>query len=88
MRDILRVDLDNVITDDDNIIHFTEETVKSIELAQSTLPLHHFLTPSAAARRIQRAWRKYQTLKVVRKYYVYYKNILKKEREDREHQLK
>jgi hypothetical protein len=82
MRDILRVDLDNAITEDDNIIHFTEETVKSIELTQPHLPLHphHFLTPSAAARRIQRAWRKYQTLKVVRKYYVYYKNIIKKER--------
>jgi hypothetical protein len=32
------------------------------------------LSPAAAARRIQRAWRKYQTLKVVRKYY---KNIHK-----------
>jgi hypothetical protein len=89
MRDILKLDLDNVITEDDNIIHFTEETVKSIELPQpQTLQPYHFLTPSAAARRIQRAWRKYQTLKVVRKYYIYYKNIVKKEREDREHQLK
>jgi hypothetical protein len=33
-----------------------------------------FLSPAAAARRIQRAWRKYQKLKVVRKYY---KNIHK-----------
>lgn len=84
MRDILRVDLDNVITDD-NIIHFTEETIQSTELPPTTsLHPHHFLTPSAAARRIQRAWRKYQTLKVVRKYYTYYKNVMRQERAERE----
>lgn len=30
MREILRVDLDNAITEDDNIIHFTEETVNPL----------------------------------------------------------
>jgi hypothetical protein len=90
MRDILRVDLDNVITEEDNIIHFTEETVQSIcETSQSPpSQLHPFLTPTAAARRIQRAWRKYQTLKVVRKYYIYYKNVMKKEKEEREQETK
>lgn len=45
------------------------------------------LTPSIAARKIQRAWRKYQTLKVVRKYYIYYKNLLQQETEIREKEL-
>lgn len=70
MRDILRVDIDNAITEEDNIIHFTEETIPStIEPVLLQLKTFTLLSPAVAARRIQRAWRKYQTLKVVRKYY-------------------
>lgn len=38
------------------------------------------LTKSAAARKIQRAWRNYQTLKVVRKYFEFYQDIIKRQR--------
>ncbi len=85
LRDILRVDLDQAITEEDNYIHFTEQTVQS----GSELPLPPLsqipppLSPAIAARRIQRAWRRFQTLKVVRKYYMQYKSIVKKEREER-----
>lgn len=83
MREILRVDLDNAITEEDNIIHFTEETVQSSsEVSRSPhSQIQTMITPSIAARRIQRAWRKYQTLKVVKKYYEHYKNAMRKEQQ-------
>ena len=37
------------------------------------------ITEIVAARRIQRAWRNYQTRKVVKKYYMYYKHHMKKQ---------
>jgi hypothetical protein len=90
LRDILKVDIDHAITEDDNIIHFTEETIQSgPELALAPLShLHARLTPNAAAKRIQRAWRRFQTLKVVRKYYFHYKNVMKKEKEERDQEMK
>lgn len=84
LRDILRVDIDGAITEEDNFINFTEETVHSYNDAPASLPPLPKLTPAAAARRIQRAWRRFQTLKVVRKYYVLYKNSVRREREGRE----
>lgn len=90
LRDILRVDLDNAITEEDNYIHFTEATVQSGSELPLALPsqLQPRITPAIAARRIQRAWRKFQTLKVVRKYYIHYKNVMRKEREEREQEAK
>lgn len=83
LRDILRVDIDHAITEEDNIIHFTEETIQSGSELVPASPsfVHPRLTPAAAARRIQRAWRKFQTLKVVSKYY---KNAIKREQELKE----
>lgn len=81
LRDVLRVDIDGAITEEDNFIHFTEETVHFYNDAPASLPPLPKLTPAAAARRIQRAWRRFQTLKVVRKYYVLYKNSVRRERE-------
>lgn len=90
MREILRVDLENAITEEDNIIYFTEETVQSISEVSRTphSQIQTMITPAVAARRIQRAWRKYQTLKVVKKYYEHYKNVMRKEQQEREQELK
>ena len=41
------------------------------------------MSRGAAARKIQRAWRNFQTLKVVRKYYEYYRGALKKQEQVR-----
>jgi hypothetical protein len=46
------------------------------------------ISQTAAARKIQRAWRNYQTRKVVSKYFEAYCLRLKKEKEERELRIK
>ena len=78
LRDPMKIDL-NVVTEEDNI-HFTESTIK--EYDNQSVPLQPIplvgLTRNAAACKIQRAWRNYQTLKVVKKYYEFYQELLKR----------
>ena len=71
MKEVLKVDLDNAITDEDNIIHFTEQTVEDVceVMPTEVVGVRTVMAPAAAARKIQRAWRKYMTLKVLKKYY-------------------
>lgn len=74
---MLKIDL-NSVTEDDNI-QFTENTIKDTEYpsVEKIEPVR--INRNVAARKIQRAWRNYQTLKVVRKYYEYYQELFRRE---------
>lgn len=67
--------------EEESLIHFTEETAQSHQSPERkelpALVRKGGLGENAAARRIQRAWRNYQTRKVVSKYYMYYKHHMK-----------
>ena len=92
LKDVLRVDVGNVITEEDDVIQFTEAspqlTPHSNNPHDQLLPYPTIRNRAAAARKIQRAWRNYQTLKVVRKYYEYYKNMMRRDTELQEAEFK
>lgn len=78
IRDPLRANL-NLLTEEDNI-QFTESTIKENDDEVTRLEPICVVTLSraAAARKIQRAWRNYQTSKVVRKYFDIYSGLMKR----------
>jgi hypothetical protein len=88
LKDVLRVNVGNAITEENDVIQFTEASTELSpppnESLYSVIQYPTIRTRAAAARKIQRAWRNYQTLKVVKKYYEYYKNMLRRETEVRE----
>ena len=78
LKDVLKIDL-NAVTEDD-YIQFTENTVKESQIYVSPERVEPFLmSKTTAAIKIQRAWRNFQTLKVVKKYYEYYRGVMRKE---------
>ena len=83
LKDALKIDL-NAVTEDDNI-QFTENTVRESEIIMGGERVELIgINRTTAARKIQRAWRNYQTLKVVRKYYDYYRGLFSKEKQRKE----
>lgn len=70
----MNVGIEHLISDDDNIINFTQVTQEScdspsIEQSPAEIKICPLKNKDMAARKIQRAWRNHQTLKMVRKYY-------------------
>lgn len=87
MKEVLRIDVGNIITEEDDVIHFTQTSTLITPHPNDVhyrFPYPTIRSRAAAARKIQRAWRNYLTLKVVRKYYEYYKNVMRKDTELRE----
>ena len=69
MKDILKIELKDAITEEDNIINFTEETVyNDMQDSKILKPGKLILSRVLAAKKIQRAWRRYKTLKMLKKY--------------------
>lgn len=79
---MLKIDL-NAVTEDDNI-QFTENTIRDTDYPSAEKVEPVIINRNVAARKIQRAWRNYQTLKVVRKYYEYYRDVYQREAELKE----
>jgi hypothetical protein len=79
LKEQLRLELGNLVSEED-VVRFTELTARGREeevgvQAVRVPPLGR----AAAARKIQRAWRRWQTLKVVRGYYEKYCGLVKQE---------